>query len=260
MPSSPPRVASNQSRPSGAASHGFARRGRRAAVLGAVLASLSASRTSHAQAKSAVSALPPLGTLAQVPSHWSFDGLDRQRDAPPTERVPIQSDGVYGRFDGPISLAPFVGVSATYAGMLTELGLSAYYLHTFGVQTKYADGRLFPGDGTAPFALSSVALALRPLFLLRFSRDLEQGPSFLDLTIDSLTLKVGAFWAEPRGTGDSKRGLETELAAGIPLTSTADGPWLTLAGLHRYPEVTHASHPLDLAASVRFEWSFSLGQ
>lgn len=245
---------------SAAASLGFRRRGERTPWQCAGLACIIVLGAGHARAQSSsfVEQVAHREFLGQA--HYSFDGLDRQRDAPPTERMQSPSDGVYGRFDGPISLAPFAGASVTRAGMLTELGLSAYYLHTLGVQVKYADGRLFPGSDTAPFSISSVAFAIRPLFLLRFSRDLEQGPSFLDLTIDSLTLKLGGFWAEPLGGGDSKRGLETEISAGIPLTATADGPWLTLAGGHRYPEVTHAGHAIDLAACARFEWSFSLGQ
>lgn len=204
---------------------------------------------------SVASAQSPLEVTA-----WSFDAFDRDRDATASERATSKTDGVYGRFDGELSLVPFVGGAYTYAGALTELGLSAYYFQTVGIQMKYADGRLMPFSGSAPFSVSTVSLAFRPLFLLRWSKDWERGPSFLDLTLDSLTLKLGGYWAENLDTEVNKRGLETELSFGVPLLAVAHGPWLSFAGAHRIPKVTHANHAIDLSASARLEWSFSLGQ
>lgn len=196
----------------------------------------------------------------RLPATFGFDAFDRDRDANASEKATSKSDGVYGRFEGELSLEPFVGSAWTRAGMLTELGISAYYFHTVGLQVKYADGRLFPLPGDAPFSISTVSFTLRPLFLLRWSKDLEQGPSFLDLTIDSLTLKVGGYWSEKRDSDASKRGLETELSLGFPLLAEADGPWLSLAVIDRYPEVTNDGHNVDIALCLRFEWAFSLGR
>lgn len=197
--------------------------------------------------------------LYDVPA-WSFDAFDRDRDANASERATSKTDGVYGRFDGELTLQPFIGGAYTYAGALTELGLSAYYYQTVGLQVKYADGRLVPFSGSAPFSVSTVSLALRPLFLLRWSKNWEQGPSILDLTIDSVTLKVGGFWAENLNTEVNKRGLETELSFGVPLLAEAHGPWLSFALAHRIPKATHDNHSVDISASARLEWSFSLGQ
>ena len=47
----------------------------------------------------------------------------------------------------------------------------------------------------------TVGIDLRPLFLMRWSKDNEQGPAWLDLTIDSLTLSVGAQYVGADGVG-----------------------------------------------------------
>jgi len=198
-------------------------------------------------------------TSTPLPHNFAFDAFDRQRDAPPSERASSREDGVYGRFDGEVSLVPFVGATWTQAGMLTELGLAGYYFNTVGIQAKYADGRAFPAGKKAPFSISTVSLALRPLFLLRWSKNLEQGPSWLDLTLDSLTLKAGGYWAQNQNTDESTRGFATELSFGVPLLAKANGPWLGLVAENRLPAVTHGSHSVDLAAGARFEWAFSLG-
>jgi hypothetical protein len=146
--------------------------------------------------------------------------------------------------------------------MLTEFGVSGYYFHTVGLQAKYGDGRLFPSSDE-PYSITTLSLALRPLFLFRWKRDLEQGPSWFDLTIDSLTLKVGGFWAAKTGSDNTDkdvRGLETELSFGVPLLARYSGPWLSAAIAHRYRSVTDDGHDVDLAASLRLEWAFSLGQ
>jgi hypothetical protein len=196
----------------------------------------------------------------RLPTAFGFDGFDRERDANANDKAPSKTDGVYGRFDGPLSLQPFIGGAYTFAGPVTELGVAVYFLHTVGVQGKYVDGRLMPLSGRAPLSISTVSLALRPLFLLRWSKNLEQGPSLLDLTVDSLTLKIGGFWAEFEHDPDSKRGFESELSLGVPLLAKADGPWLTFAVVDRLPKVAHEGRSVDLSLSARFEWSFSLGQ
>src|SRR5512147_2165750 len=43
----------------------------------------------------------------------SFDAFDRRRDAPINEEPNYRSDGVYGRFDGELSLIPAVGMQWT---------------------------------------------------------------------------------------------------------------------------------------------------
>jgi hypothetical protein len=190
---------------------------------------------------------------------YIFDGFDHNRDAPPQERVPSRTDGVYGRFDGEVSLSPFVGAAYTQAGMQTELGLGGYYFQTLGLQVKYADGKLFPGTFTTPHSVTTLSLAFRPLFLLRWSENWEQGPSWMDLWLDSLTVKAGGYYSINRDNDARKQGLETEISCGLPLLGRAYGPWVTLAGATRFPKVTHDGSAIDIAASLRLEWAFSLG-
>lgn len=190
---------------------------------------------------------------------WAFDALDRNRDAPASEHPNYQSDGVYGRFDGEISVVPSIGVERAEAGGFTQLGLSAFYLSTVGVTVRTAEGSLSPWKPRADFNVSTLSLALRPLFLLRWSQDWEAGPSFLDLTIDSLTLSLGGYWSSQRENDTQRRGLESELSFGFPILAKAHGPWLTLSVANRLPRLTHAGHSLDMIYGLRFEWSFSLG-
>ncbi|HEY5960872.1 MAG TPA: hypothetical protein VIV60_30160 [Polyangiaceae bacterium] len=188
-----------------------------------------------------------------------FDAFDRQRDAPPNEEANYRSDGVYGRFDGEISLVPMLGTQWTQAGWLTQLGVSAYYLNTIGVAFRSSDGSWSPIKPRADVNVSSLSLALRPLFLLRWTQDLEHGPKFLDLTLDSLTLKVGSYWSQQHSADVQHVGVETEISFGLPILAKANGPWITWSVLSRWPKVTHADHPIDIALGVALEWSFSLG-
>jgi hypothetical protein len=189
----------------------------------------------------------------------AFDAFDRDRDAPAIEDANYHSDGVYGRFDGEISLVPFVGVQRTEAGGFAQLGISAFYLSTVGVTLRSSEGSLSPWSPRANFNVSTLSLAVRPLFLLRWSRDWEKGPSFLDLTIDSLTLSLGGYWAAQRSDGTQHRGFESELSLGFPILGRAHGPWLTVSVANRLPRVTHTSGSVDMIYGLRLEWSFSLG-
>lgn len=213
--------------------------------LAAALLAITA-RTAHS------AELLPVGPM-------TFDAFDRDRDAPANEESNYRSDGVYGRFDGEISIVPFVGVQTTRAGWMTQLGISAYYLSTVGVTFRSAEGRWAPWSPRADFNVSTLSLAARPLFLLRWSQDWEKGPSFLDLTLDSLTLSIGGYWSSEHGTKAQHQGFESELSLGFPLLAKAHGPWLTLSLGNRLPRVTSKDSTLDMIYGLRFEWSFSLG-
>jgi hypothetical protein len=189
----------------------------------------------------------------------AFDAFDRRRDAPINEEPNYRSDGVYGRFDGEISLVPSVGMQWAGAGWFTQFGISSFYLNTIGVAFRSADGHWSPITRRADFNVSTLALAIRPLFLLRWSQDWEKGPSFLDLTLDSLTLSVGSYWSQQHSVDKQHMGLETELSFGIPLLAKAHGPWLTPSVVNRLPKVTSAQHSVDMTYGLRLEWAFSLG-
>lgn len=199
------------------------------------------------------------GDDLEFSSPLAFDALDRRRDAPINEEPNYRSDGVYGRFDGEISLVPTVGLAWAQAGWFTQFGVAAYYLNTVGVVFHYADGSWSPISRRADFNVSTLSLACRPLFLIRWSNDWERGPSLLDLTLDSLTLSVGSFWSRQQSTDNQHYGLETELSLGFPLIARAHGPWLTWSVANRLPIVTNGTSSIDLVYGARLEWDFSLG-
>ena len=140
-------------------------------------------------------------------------------------------DGVYDRFDGDLDLGLALGAEFGSAGQVAPtLRGTAHY---FSIAGLYASTRVHAGIKSAP-SLFGLGVDLRPLFVPRWAKGLETGPGFLDLTLDSLSLSLGAFWAEPRGAGST--GLDAELGFGVPLWATARGPWLEARGALRYPD------------------------
>ncbi len=141
-------------------------------------------------------------------------------------------DGVYDRFDGDLDLGLAVGAELGSAGNAAPaVRASAHYFSIAGV---YLGGRIEAGHESAP-SLFSLGVDLRPLFVPRWAKGYETGPGLLDLTLDSLSLSVGAFWAA-RSAHDEERGFEAGLGFGVPLLARASGPWLEARGLLRYPD------------------------
>jgi hypothetical protein len=145
------------------------------------------------------------------------------------------SDGVYGRFDGSLTLAASAGAELEDSEPRGALKISAHYMWTAGAYARYSDA--FGHADQRPDRVASLGVDLRPLFLPRFARDYEHGPALLDLTLDSLSLSAGAYFAEPRGRafGD-ERGFETGLGFGIPLLGEARGPWLEARAERRFAD------------------------
>lgn len=141
------------------------------------------------------------------------------------------TDGVYGRFDGDLVLGINAGARFApdhgYGGLLS--------LHDFSTVGFVAAFVVNPDDDAAEKSSLSVELDLRPLFLPRWLLDLEQGPAWLDLFIDSLSLGFGGYWATPDGgdLGDSS-GLVGSVGIGLPLSGSADGFWLRARGSRRF--------------------------
>jgi hypothetical protein len=77
---------------------------------------------------------------------------------------------------------------------------------------------------------------LRPLFIPRWSTNRQIGRPLVDLTLDSISLGLGAFFGEPENQsfGD-ERGFELSLGFGVPLFARADGLWLELRGGLEWP-------------------------
>ena len=143
-------------------------------------------------------------------------------------------DGVYDRFDGDVDLGLGLGAELGSAGHAAPaIRGSAHYFSIAGV---YLEGRLHAGDQSAR-SLFGLGVDLRPLFVPRWAKDFETGPSFFDLALDSLSLSLGAFWSErPAQSLNAARGLEAGLGFGIPLFASAGGPWLETRGALRYPD------------------------
>lgn len=144
-------------------------------------------------------------------------------------------DGVYGRFDGDLDLG--AGVGASYLTGAERFAfsarLSAHYFSVAGVYVDYSDALDAEAD---PRRALGFGVDVRPLFIPRWSTNRQVGRPFLDLTLDSISLGLGAFFAQPsdESFGD-ERGFEASLGLGLPLLARADGPWLELRGALEWP-------------------------
>ena len=103
------------------------------------------------------------------------------------------ADGVYGRFDGDLDLGFALGAEFGSAGdAAPALRASAHYFSIAGV---YASGRIKASDQSAP-SLFGLGVDLRPLFVPRWVKGYQTGSARFDLSLDSLSLSLGAFWAQ----------------------------------------------------------------
>ncbi|HWA77904.1 MAG TPA: hypothetical protein VG937_36470 [Polyangiaceae bacterium] len=140
-----------------------------------------------------------------------------------------EHDGVYGRFDGDLTLSIGLGAELHDGPRGALLGRALYY-HTGGLTLSYADAL---GGDVTPRRVASASIELRPLFLPRWSLDLECGCPLVDLTLDSLALGAGVFVARRGEPSESKAGLELSVGLGIPLFAKAEGLWLEGRGFFR---------------------------
>jgi len=135
------------------------------------------------------------------------------------------SDGVYGRLDNSLDLGFAAGAELEAGEPRAALRLSGHYLSTAGVYVRYSDA--FGAEGERPLRTLSFGVDLKPLFLPRFAQDTEHGPALLDLSLDSLSLNSGIYFAEPRtGSFAAERGFDLGIGLGVPLLAEAAGPWL----------------------------------
>ena len=151
-----------------------------------------------------------------------------------TRHAASARDGVYDRLDGDLDLGLGLGAELASAGHAAPaIRATAHYFSIAGV---YLAGRVHAGDDSAR-SLLALGVDLRPLFVPRWAKGYETGPSFSDLTLDSLSLSLGAFWTERRADAlNAARGFEAGLGLGIPLFASAGGPWLETRGVLRYPD------------------------
>jgi hypothetical protein len=156
-----------------------------------------------------------------------------------------EGNGDYGRFDGDASASLQAGASAhlSEAGSSGALSLrsSMHYLHTVGVVAHYDEGL---GVDEQPLARAVAGLVeVRPLFIGRFSQDMEHGPAMLDLFVDSFALDLGIYhaWHTDRFCEAAAPevapaiecrdlGMDFGMAFELPLLGRASSPYLALRG------------------------------
>jgi hypothetical protein len=136
-------------------------------------------------------------------------------------------DGVYGRLRGDLaaSLEFGLAIGNSFGDNRTASAaeLRLLYLATAGVY-----GSLFRGaPGEEGRWQGSTGVELRPLFLGRFLKNFEQGPSTFDLMLDSIFLGIGA-----RFQPSFPAGLELGTGLEIPLQGRFDGAFLGLRVHH----------------------------
>jgi hypothetical protein len=154
-----------------------------------------------------------------------------------TGEPPPSSDGVYGRFAGDLDIGAGLGAeldtdTGRWRGALT---LTTHYFYSAGVYATYRDS--FGQADHDPRRIVSTGIDVRPAFIPRWALNMQQGPPLLDLWIDSISLRAGAFWAQPYAEDfGERRGFETSLGMGLPLFAQAAGPWLDVRGQLRWPE------------------------
>ena len=144
-----------------------------------------------------------------------------------------KGDGVYGRFDGDLDLGVGLGVRSGSEGAGPALRLTAHYLYMAGI---YVEGAVPLNDTSLVAWTGTAGIDLRPLFLPRWVLDLERGPAFVDLLIDSLALSGGAYVQQfDRSEHSQLWGVQVEVGGGIPLMAHAHGLWLHLRASARWP-------------------------
>jgi hypothetical protein len=134
------------------------------------------------------------------------------------------TDGSYGRFKGDLDLGLALGAELDDGSARGAARVSLHYFYTAGLYFTYRD-RL--NDGGELRRVLSLGIDMRPLFIPRWAKNMQQGPSVLDLALDSLSLGLGAFWDQPQmGSFGKERGFESSLGFGVPLSGQAEGPWI----------------------------------
>jgi hypothetical protein len=154
-------------------------------------------------------------------------------------------DASHGRIDGDISASAAIGATFGPGGPRAAADLRLRYLWTAGVFATYEDGPLF-GSAAEPRRAFATGIELRPIFLARWLQGLESGNAYLDLTLDSIGLELGAVFVEPQGRPfGSRPGLQAGIGLQIPVLPHATGPVIGLHGGARWSDSTLAGHDVQ---------------
>jgi len=130
------------------------------------------------------------------------------------EGVAQSVDGVYGRLSGDLvlSVEGHGAMLSTASQTVPAVGavLRARTLDMTGLALGY--DRAVQG---ARYDVLWAAVDLRPAFLARLVSDLQHGPRWLDLVLDSLGVELGGAWVRPGS--DGLRGFGMVLGGGVEL-------------------------------------------
>jgi hypothetical protein len=146
---------------------------------------------------------------------------------------PPESDGVYGRLGGNTDASLKLGGLISHSRLSASVGASAHYYSLLGITGDYSESLTEDALQRRSFSVGS---ELRPLFLPRWLLGKQRGPAWLDLTLDSICLGLGAYFSEVAAPGADTRGVWMSLGMGLPVIGRASGPWLELRALRRWPD------------------------
>jgi hypothetical protein len=135
-----------------------------------------------------------------------------------------RGDGVYGRFDGDVDVGVGLGLRAGPDAIGPTARLSFHYLQSLGLVGQFTAPTTRDDEAWEAMA----ALDIRPLFLPRWALDLEQGPAFSDLLLDSLSVGAGPVFTYHDKA--ARTGFGLDVGAALPLSSQARGLWLHVRG------------------------------
>lgn len=159
-------------------------------------------------------------------------------------------DASHGRIDGDLSASLGAGAAFGPRGPRAALDVRFRYLWTAGVFATYEDGPFF-GSGAEPKRTFASGIEIRPLFLARWLTGRESGQPYLDLTMDSFGLELGAVFMQPEGASfGSRPGLQAGVGMQVPILPRASGPLIGIHAGARWSDSALAGHPI-LGASDR---------
>jgi hypothetical protein len=148
-----------------------------------------------------------------------------------------EGDATSGRIEGDVGLVAGAGATVAPRAPRGAFDLRLRYLETAGLFATYEDQALV-GATSDPRRALSTGFELRPLFLARWLSGKEHGAStFVDLTLDSIGVELGAWFTQPAGASfGSRPGAQAGLELELPLFAKATGLWLALHGGLRWSD------------------------
>lgn len=183
--------------------------------------------------------------LLAVPAHAK--GLGSQ-----VQPLDTRADGDYGRMASDWTMSVTGQLELAPGGPAGSVRAAAHYCWMAGVYAGASAPSGFPNSG----GTYGLGVDLRPAFLPRWSLDLEHGPSYLDLWLDSFSLGLGAYWQTPEHDAFAReRGFEASLGFGFPLQGHAHGLWFDARGLVRLPD---APRDADWGGQLGLGWHWGL--